>query len=58
MNAPPHLPGRSMIRIAHREIGKLYQREGLLDRDLLLEIDEGVIGTACCSVLRTRPTVS
>jgi ATP-dependent Clp protease ATP-binding subunit ClpC len=32
-----------MRRIAHREIGKLYQREGLLDRDLLLEIDEGVI---------------
>jgi ATP-dependent Clp protease ATP-binding subunit ClpC len=32
-----------MRRIAHREIGKLYQREGLLERDLLLEIDEGVI---------------
>jgi ATP-dependent Clp protease ATP-binding subunit ClpC len=30
-------------RIAQRELGKLYRREGLLERDLLLEIDEGVI---------------
>jgi ATP-dependent Clp protease ATP-binding subunit ClpC len=30
-------------RIAHRELGKLYRREGLLERDLLLEVDEGVI---------------
>ncbi len=32
-----------MRRIAQRELGKVYRREGLLDRDLLLEVDEGVI---------------
>jgi ATP-dependent Clp protease ATP-binding subunit ClpC len=32
-----------MRRIAQRELGKLYRREGLLERDLLLEVDEGVI---------------
>ena len=30
-------------RIARRELGKVYRREGLLDRDLLLEVDDGVI---------------
>ena len=30
-------------RIARRELGKVYKREGLIDRDLLLEIDDGVI---------------
>ncbi|HEX2568433.1 MAG TPA: AAA family ATPase [Polyangia bacterium] len=32
-----------MRRIAQRELGKLYRREGLLERDLLLEVDEGVL---------------
>jgi ATP-dependent Clp protease ATP-binding subunit ClpC len=32
-----------MRRIAQRELGKIYRREGLLERDLLLEVDEGVI---------------
>jgi len=32
-----------MRRIAQRELGKVYRREGLLDRDLLLEVDDGVI---------------
>ncbi len=32
-----------MRRIAQRELGKVYTREGLLERDLLLEVDEGVI---------------
>ena len=32
-----------MRRIAQRELGKVYQREGLLERDLLLEVDEGAI---------------
>jgi ATP-dependent Clp protease ATP-binding subunit ClpC len=32
-----------MRRIAQRELGKVYRREGLLERDLLLEVDEGVI---------------
>jgi hypothetical protein len=30
-------------RIARRELGKVYRREGLLERDLLLEVDDGVI---------------
>jgi ATP-dependent Clp protease ATP-binding subunit ClpC len=33
-----------MRQIARRELGKVYEREGLLDRDLLLEVDDGVIG--------------
>jgi ATP-dependent Clp protease ATP-binding subunit ClpC len=37
------LEREDMRRIAHRELGKLYRREGLLERDLLLEVDEGVI---------------
>ncbi len=32
-----------MRKIAQRELGKVYRREGLLERDLLLEVDEGVI---------------
>jgi ATP-dependent Clp protease ATP-binding subunit ClpC len=32
-----------MRRIAQRELGKIYRREGLLERDLLLEVDDGVI---------------
>ncbi len=32
-----------MRRIAQRELGKVYRREGLIERDLLLEVDEGVI---------------
>ncbi len=32
-----------MRRIAQRELGRVYRREGLLERDLLLEVDEGVI---------------
>ncbi len=32
-----------MRRIAQRELGKVYRREGLLERDLLLEVDDGVI---------------
>jgi protein subunit release factor A len=32
-----------MRRIAQRELGKVYGREGLLERDLLLEVDEGVL---------------
>ena len=32
-----------MRRIAQRELGKVYRREGLLERDLLLEVDEGVL---------------
>jgi len=36
--------GREHMRqIAQREIGRLYTREGLLERDLLLEVDDGVI---------------
>ncbi|MEO8551627.1 MAG: AAA family ATPase, partial [Kofleriaceae bacterium] len=34
---------KDMRRIAQRELGKVYGREGLLDRDLLLEVDEGVL---------------
>ena len=30
-------------RIARRELGKIYKREGLIERDLLLEVDDGVI---------------
>jgi ATP-dependent Clp protease ATP-binding subunit ClpC len=30
-------------RIARRELGKIYKREGLVERDLLLEVDDGVI---------------
>ncbi|MFO0546891.1 MAG: AAA family ATPase [Polyangiaceae bacterium] len=30
-------------RIARRELGKIYKREGLVARDLLLEVDDGVI---------------
>lgn len=30
-------------RIARRELGKIYRREGLVERDLLLEVDDGVI---------------
>ena len=37
------LKKEDMRRIAQRELGKVYQREGLLERDLLLEVDEGVI---------------
>ncbi len=32
-----------MRRIAQRELGLVYRREGLLERDLLLEVDDGVI---------------
>ncbi|CAN5359850.1 hypothetical protein BH09MYX1_BH09MYX1_50860 [soil metagenome] len=32
-----------MRRIAQRELGKVYRREGLLERDLLLEGDDGVL---------------
>ena len=32
-----------MAQIAQREIGRLYNREGLIERDLLLEVDDGVI---------------
>ncbi len=32
-----------MRRIAQRELGKVYRREGLLERDLLLEVDDGVL---------------
>ena len=36
--------GRSHMRqIAQREIGRLYSREGLIERDLLLEVDDGVL---------------
>lgn len=36
--------GREHMRqIAQREIGRLYSREGLIERDLLLEVDDGVI---------------
>ncbi len=36
--------GRADLRrIARRELGKLYKREGLVERDLLLEVDDGVI---------------
>jgi len=39
-----HALGREeMRRIAHRELGKLYRREGLLERELLVEVDDGVI---------------
>jgi ATP-dependent Clp protease ATP-binding subunit ClpC len=37
------LAREDMRRIAQRELGKLYRREGLLERDLLLEVDDGVI---------------
>jgi ATP-dependent Clp protease ATP-binding subunit ClpC len=37
------LEREDLRRIAQRELGKLYRREGLLERDLLLEVDEGVI---------------
>lgn len=37
------LKKEDMRRIAQRELGKVYQREGLLERDLLLEVDEGAI---------------
>ena len=37
------LDQKDMRRIAQRELGKLYRREGLLERDLLLEVDDGVI---------------
>ncbi len=30
-------------RIARRELGKIYRRDGLVERDLLLEVDDGVI---------------
>ncbi len=30
-------------RIARRELGKIYKREGLVERDLLLEVDDGVV---------------
>jgi ATP-dependent Clp protease ATP-binding subunit ClpC len=30
-------------RIARRELGKIYKRDGLIERDLLLEVDDGVI---------------
>ena len=30
-------------RIARRELGKIYKREGLIERDLLMEVDDGVI---------------
>ncbi|NUP05697.1 MAG: AAA domain-containing protein [Polyangiaceae bacterium] len=30
-------------RITRRELGKVYRREGLVERDLLLEVDDGVI---------------
>lgn len=33
----------AMRKIARRELAKIYKREGLLERDLLLEVDEGVI---------------
>jgi len=32
-----------MRRIAQRQLGKLYRREGLLERELLLEVDDGVL---------------
>jgi ATP-dependent Clp protease ATP-binding subunit ClpC len=37
------LGSEAMRRIARRELAKIYKREGLLERDLLLEVDEGVI---------------
>jgi ATP-dependent Clp protease ATP-binding subunit ClpC len=33
-----------LLRIARRELGKVYRREGLVERDLLLEVDDGVLG--------------
>ncbi len=33
-----------LMRIARRELGKVYRREGLVERDLLLEVDDGVLG--------------
>jgi ATP-dependent Clp protease ATP-binding subunit ClpC len=37
------LEKNDMRRIAQRELGKVYRREGLLERDLLLEVDDGVL---------------
>ncbi len=37
------LEREDLRRIARRELGKVYRREGLLERDLLLEVDDGVI---------------
>jgi ATP-dependent Clp protease ATP-binding subunit ClpC len=37
------LAREDLRRIARRELGKVYRREGLLERDLLLEVDDGVI---------------
>jgi len=33
-----------LLRIARRELGLVYKREGLVERDLLLEVDDGVLG--------------
>lgn len=33
----------AMRRIARRELGKVYEREGLLERELLLEVDDGIM---------------
>jgi ATP-dependent Clp protease ATP-binding subunit ClpC len=37
------LKREDLRRIARRELGKIYKREGLIERDLLLEVDDGVI---------------
>ena len=37
------LSREDMRRIARRELGKVYEREGLLERDLLLEVDDGIM---------------
>jgi ATP-dependent Clp protease ATP-binding subunit ClpC len=37
------LSRQDMRRIAQRELGKVYGREGLLERELLLEVDDGVL---------------
>lgn len=37
------LKREDLRRIARRELGKIYKREGLVERDLLLEVDDGVI---------------
>ena len=37
------LSRQDMRRIAQRELGKVYGREGLLEREILLEVDDGVL---------------
>jgi len=37
------LSRQDMRRIAQRELGKVYKREGVLEREILLEVDDGVL---------------